>query len=267
MQKRHQDRIAYFHELAHSSREFFLPYIQSFIHLSNKEVLEIGCGEGGNLLPFYENGCNVTGIDLSEVKIDTAKTMFQKSLKDHVQFEFRVEDFFQTKTVKKYDLIFVHDVIEHILDKDRFMMKVEKMLADNGLVFFGFPAWQMPFGGHQQICKSKILSVLPFIHLLPKLCYKGLLNSFGESKSTIAGLLEIRDCKMTVESFEKLIKSNGFDRIDRTLWFINPHYKTKFGIPPVKVTKIFSKISFLRNYYTTSCFFIIRKKHPIKIRT
>ena len=32
-------------------------------------ILEIGCGDGGNLLPFTELGCNTTGVDLSAGRI------------------------------------------------------------------------------------------------------------------------------------------------------------------------------------------------------
>lgn len=39
--------------------------------------MEVGCGDGGNLLPFAEIGCEVTGIDSSEVKILQAKSTFQ----------------------------------------------------------------------------------------------------------------------------------------------------------------------------------------------
>ena len=40
-------------------------------------MLEIGCGEGGNLLPFAEKECNVTGIDRSEERISQAISYFK----------------------------------------------------------------------------------------------------------------------------------------------------------------------------------------------
>ena len=65
MQKRHQDRQCYFNELANTSRSFYIDYVKQFISLSSStHILEIGCGEGGNLLPFAELDCKVTGIAL-----------------------------------------------------------------------------------------------------------------------------------------------------------------------------------------------------------
>lgn len=41
-------------------------------------VLEIGCGDGGNLLPFAEMGCETLGIDLAECRVEDAKTFFER---------------------------------------------------------------------------------------------------------------------------------------------------------------------------------------------
>lgn len=58
--------------------------------------------------------------------------------------------------MNKYDIILIHDVIEHI-DKCRkveFILHAKEFLSETGIIFWGFPAWQMPFGGHQQICRT-----------------------------------------------------------------------------------------------------------------
>lgn len=57
MQERHTDRERYFRELAQTSREFYIDYLRKFKNIGDgTRVLEIGCGEGGNLLPFAEAG-------------------------------------------------------------------------------------------------------------------------------------------------------------------------------------------------------------------
>ena len=41
-------------------------------------ILEIGCGDGGNLLPFAELGCSTTGVDISTGRIKDAILFFEE---------------------------------------------------------------------------------------------------------------------------------------------------------------------------------------------
>ena len=51
MQQRHENRKAYFQELAATSELHFLPYIHRFTSVTpQSRILEISCGEGGNLI-------------------------------------------------------------------------------------------------------------------------------------------------------------------------------------------------------------------------
>ena len=77
MQERHKNRKLYFHELAQTSQKFFIPYIKQFKRLEQDcRILEIGCGDGGNLLPFAQMGCYTLGVDISEGRIADARKFF-----------------------------------------------------------------------------------------------------------------------------------------------------------------------------------------------
>ena len=257
MQERHVDRLSYFNELANTSREFYIDYVHKYYPLKEGcRILEIGCGEGGNLLPFVEIGCNVTGIDRSEQRISQAKS-FYESL--NYAAKFVSIDFFDmgcSDEDEKYEVVLVHDVIEHISRKDEFFKHLKQFVANNGIIFWRFPAWQMPFGGHQQICHNRFCSKLPFIHLLPESIYRRLLYSFGESQSCIDELIDIKRCRVSIEKFERLLKTHNYIQVDRCLWLINPHYKQKFNLKPRKLPASISSIRYLRNFFTTSCFYI-----------
>ena len=119
-------------------------------------VLEIGCGDGGNLLPFAEKGCQVVGVDISKNRISQAKEFFKMR---NLSATLIASDIFELHTLeKKFDLIIIHDVIEHIGDKEGFMDNIKRYLSPGGVIFTAFPAWEMPFGGHQQICRGKVCS-------------------------------------------------------------------------------------------------------------
>lgn len=262
MQKRHTDRRTYFLELSHTSEKYYIPYLKRFVEVSPScRVLEFGCGEGGNLLPFVDLGCEVHGVDQSEVQIERAKIYFEDR-----SVHLLAADFLQLTTPKdekeRFDIILLHDVIEHIERpfKADFVQKLLLWLKESGVLFVGFPAWQMPFGGHQQICKSKMASALPFVHLLPTPIYKSYLRICGESDECIHELLSIKRSKISIEHFEKLVKENGYTTLDRIFWFINPHYEVKFGLTPRKLFPVLGKTPIVRNYFTTSSFYLLKKR-------
>lgn len=258
MQERHTNRERYFKELAETSREFYIDYLRRFKRIgAGTRILEIGCGEGGNLLPFAEIGCSVTGIDLAANKIENAKEYFEKR---NMQGKFISGNFLSMQaTSERFDIVLIHDVIEHIEpeDKPAFFTGIKKFLKPDGIVFFGFPAWQMPFGGHQQICRSGVCSNVPFAHLLPTGLYRSYLRIFKEDPVKIDELLSIKRSKMTPEKFESLCQKTGFRIVERQLWLISPHYKAKFHLRPTHLRLGLDHIPFLRNFLSTSCFYIV----------
>lgn len=258
MQDRHTNRKQYFDELAISSRKYFLPYLEEFLPIdASTRILEIGCGDGGNLLPFAERRCSVTGIDLSEMRVLQARDFFAESGYPG-QFN-SVNVFDMADDGEKYHVILIHDVIEHIGDKARMLQHIRKFLAPGGMVFVGFPAWQMPFGGHQQICHSKMASHWPFLHLLPRTLYRSVLKMCGESDSRVDELLDIKSCATTIEMFERLARQNGYSIRHRKFWFINPHYEVKFHLRPRVLSSVVAGIPYIRNFFTTSCFYMLEE--------
>ncbi len=263
MQKRHYDRLSYFEDSACTAREFYLPYMEKFHHIGNGvKVLEVGCGEGGNLLPFAERGCEVTGLDLSATRIAQAKDFFEQR---GYNARFVHADFLALEVAsaeERYDLLVIHDVIEHIhpYRKSDFIRHAHDFLAPGGIIFWGFPAWQMPFGGHQQICKSRLCSHLPFIHLFPNRLYDSILHLCGENVERRKELLDIKCTRMTIERFEQLLAMNGCAIIHRCLWLINPHYKKKFSLKPRQLAPAIARLTYVRNFVSTACFYITHKK-------
>ena len=78
MQNRHIDRQKYFDEQSYTTQKYVIPFIDQFKPISSEiRVLEIGCGEGGNLKPFLDLGCLCVGIDLSEQQIENAGKFYK----------------------------------------------------------------------------------------------------------------------------------------------------------------------------------------------
>lgn len=260
MQERHSDGKRYFRELAYTSEKYLLPFIEGVCPIvPGMRVLEIGCGMGGNLAPFVQRGCRVTGVDLGKDRIENAALMLQAE--GNPDIELIAADIFTVNHLQHcFDLVIVHDVIEHIPDKDRFFKSVRDFLKPGGVLFMAFPAWQMPFGGHQQICRSRLLSHLPFFHLLPRFMYKGILTLFHESESTVNELLSIKECGISVGQFRHYLEKYNYEVCKERLYFINPHYEIKFHLRPRVLSPFIAGLPYIRNFFCTSAFFLIRNK-------
>jgi SAM-dependent methyltransferase len=257
MQERHSNPQQYFEEQILTTRKYVLPYIQQFLPLkAGMKVLEIGCGQGGSFIPFLELGCTVTGIDMSTSSIEFAQNQYNNSEWNENVTLILDNIYNLADSLGEYDLILMRDVIEHIHDQDRFLAYVRRFLKKEGIFVLVFPPWYSPFGGHQQICRSKILSKLPYFHILPRGIYEFILKSFGENPE---GLTEIHDTGISIERFERIIKKYDYKIINRIIWFINPHYETKFGLRPRKQFALVAALPFIRNFISTSSYYAIRR--------
>ena len=261
MQERHSNKKKYFSEQEVTSKKYVIPFLNEILPINeNTSVLEIGCGEGGNLKPFLDIGCSrIVGVDLSEGKIEKANEFFA----DHPNksmIEFICDDIYNIEDLGTFDLILTRDVLEHIHGQEKFMGFVKKFLKPKGKFFLGFPPWYNPFGGHQQICESKVLSKLPYFHILPAPIYGLILKAFGESEEKITALLEIKETGISIERFERILNKTNYQKDKRYFYLINPNYEIKFGLKPKEQIGLISSIPYLRNFLTTASYYIVSER-------
>ena len=254
----HADRKRYFDIQVLNAEKYVIPFIEEkFPITAGMRVLEIGCGEGGVLKAFINKGCEGVGVELDAPRIVDA----QKFLPEDIaagRLRFVVKDIYLVDVEKDFnglfDIVILKDVIEHIHDQAKLIGWMKNFLKPNGIVFFGFPPWYMPFGGHQQICKSKI-SRLPYIHLLPRFIYKAILKN---RKENVEEMMEIRDTRISIERFEKICKKEGYKFFNVRHYLLNPIYEWKFGWKPKRQSIIIKAIPFVRNFFTTCVYYIIQ---------
>lgn len=260
MQDRHKNKHQYFNEQSRTSQTFVLPFLTDLVNFNTETtVLEIGCGEAGNLKPFVDIGCKATGIDISCSRIELAKTFYA----DHPNrgnLTLICADIYDVTPDEKFDVIVMRDVIEHIPNQEKFMAFAKNFLKSDGQFFLAFPPWQNPFGGHQQICSNRLLSKLPWFHLFPRGFYRLFLKWMGESEGTITALLEIKDTGISIERFERILRRENYKTNKRVFWFVNPNYQTKFGLNPRKQAKIIASFPWVKNLFTTAMYYVVSKQ-------
>ncbi len=102
-------------------------------------ILEIGPGKGNNLETLSKFGT----IDILETEVD-----FINYLKN--EKSIHINNYFQKfeQIQKKYELIVLLDVLEHIENPIKFLNNIYSILSDDGIVVIGVPAFQSLWSDH-----------------------------------------------------------------------------------------------------------------------
>lgn len=253
----------YFKQQYDTTSEFIIPFIEEVKTLkSGMRFLEVGSGYGGICKAFCEKGLKVTGIELLEFASNIAKEKLKGEINSGQAaiINQNVYDIDPNKDLdEKFDVILLKDTIEHIHNQEKFVAHIIHFLKPDGVIFFAFPPWFMPYGGHQQSLESKFLEKLPYYHILPTPIYRGMMKLFGESEGRIADVLEVKETQISINRFERITRKAGFAIAKREFYLINPSYKYKFGANPRKQFALIAAIPWFRDFLTTTCYYVLKK--------
>jgi len=260
----HTDYKKYFEIQLANARQWVLPFVeQSKKIVPGMQLLGIGCGQGCLLRAFSEAGCICTGVEMYPLWLEKANEWLQPELQagkvkliDSNIYDVDAEKDLGTK----FDIIVLKDVIEHIHDQEKLIGWMKNFLKPDGVIFFGFPPWQMPYGGHQQMMQGW-LGKTPYWHLLPMPLFKSLMRA---NKQYSEDLVEIKETGITIERFETILKKTGYKILQQKHWLINPVYEYKFGWRPRVQFQLIKAIPYIRNFFTTAVYYIIGENTKTK---
>ena len=100
---------------------------------NNLNILDVGCGGGLLCEPLSRLGGDVTGIDVSENAIITAK---QHASKMGLKINYICTSLEELNMKKDFDLIIASEVIEHVLDRKYFLKMIRKISSNKTSFIF-----------------------------------------------------------------------------------------------------------------------------------
>ena len=259
----HRDKARYFEMQRRTAAEYIVPRVLGQLARPRPwRVLEVGCAEAGVLKAFADLGHEVVGVELETHRAALAREFLAGEIAAG-RASIRTDDVYDVTAEDlggAFDVVVLKDVIEHLPDQARMVPRLRGFLRAGGVLFFGFPPWHMPFGGHQQIAASKRVTRAPWLHLLPAGAYGRYLRAAGESDHIVAELEGIRATGISVERFEQIVRDSGLVVLDRELWFFNPIYAYKFGLRALALPSALAAIPGARNLYTTAAYYVVGRR-------
>ena len=106
--------------------------LNSLAGFAGKRALDIGFGMGQNLLHMKRLGAEVEGVDLDSDAVAFVRTTLGISNVRHCSVEGLPE-------TPRYDLITMHDIVEHPLDPIRLLRKAHALLVPQGFLSIWTP--------------------------------------------------------------------------------------------------------------------------------
>ena len=101
-------------------------------NLDKKNLLDLGAGQGTFLKNINNYFKNCLGVDFSE------KNLIKKN-KSNFKFASMNPENFIKKNLKKYDVITLNNILEHVIDPVIFMKKLKKNISKNTLIILTIP--------------------------------------------------------------------------------------------------------------------------------
>ncbi len=100
-------------------------------NIENFEILDLGCGGGLVSESLSRLGANVTGIDFVKNNIEVAKL---HSIKKKLKINYKNANIEKLNFKKKYDIIIMYEILEHLDDWQSLLKKITKNLKNNGVI-------------------------------------------------------------------------------------------------------------------------------------
>lgn len=260
------DRKAYQEWRASELRAQFLAHFDP-ADLAGRDVLDFGCGGGD--LSFLVSGFGVksiTGVDVDEPSIRLAQSRIGERASGVTP---RFLHSSNTRTIglpdASLDIVLCFDVLEHVMDYEAIIPEWKRVLRKGGRVWIWWVPWYHPYGPHIEslipvpwahafFSDKTLIETCARIYDLPE--FKPRLWDLDEKGRKKPNKWLKMDRlpgvnKLTMARFEKIYRRVGFQLDEYTI--------VGFGGPAARLTKIFTRLPGLREFFCSRVIYKLRK--------
>ena len=253
--------LTYFEYQRIVARDIVIPWLARRVDLSGFVVGDFGAHHGGMVDAFRDSSLvhAAVGLELS------AEAVASSPFAPDDRFRLEVADVMALPHGRyEFDLVVLHDVLEHIPDYETALRAVAGSLRRGGKVFISFPPYYSAFGGHQQLARGRA-RLVPFVHLLPSKVFLGLAepgeNEYMSTEGSLEDLLSVRRTKLTLGRAEDAFRQVSFQMLDRELFLVRPEYRVRYGLRERRAG-LLGAIPGVREVAVNGAFYLLGLKPP-----
>jgi SAM-dependent methyltransferase len=246
--------LDYFEYQTRVAREVVLPWLRSRLNLAGLSVGDFGCHEGGMLeaMRGTEVGSAV-GFELNE------SVVLRSRFRGDSRFRIEVADLTEMADPPTFDLVLLHDVLEHVHDPGAVLGGVRRALAPNGHVFVSFPPYWSAFGGHQHLAAGWA-RLAPYVHYLPARAFFSLAaakdNEYMSQRDSMDDLVSVRRTRLSLRRAEAAFRDAGLTTVGSETFLLRPEYTVRYGLPTVPAGVI-GRAPGVRELAVTGAFYLL----------
>jgi len=250
--------LSYFEYQRLVCSEVLIPWLAARLDLAGLQVGDFGAHHGGMLDALRDSGlvAGATGLELS------ADVVASSPFVGDERFRLEVADVMARDAGSpEFDLVLMHDVLEHIPERERALGAVHRALAPGGHVFVSFPPYYSAFGGHHQLAAGRI-RLVPFAHLLPAGVFFGLArpsaNEYLNADDARRDMLSVRRARLTLRAVECGLRAAGLEIVDRELYVVRPEYTVRYGMK-TRRARVLGAMPLVRELAVNGAFYLARR--------
>jgi SAM-dependent methyltransferase len=246
--------LDYFEYQFRVAREVVLPWLERRIDLTGRRVGDFGCHEGGMLEALRTSTvASATGFELNEAVV--AASPFEPD----ERFRIEIADLTVMQDPPRFDLVLLHDVLEHVHEPVRVLEAVRAALAPGGRAYVSFPPYWSAFGGHQHLAAGFARAV-PYVHYLPARLFFRMAapgdNEYMAHDDSMDDLVSVRRTRLSIAKAERAVAHAGLAVVSREFFLLRPEYTVRYGFPTVAAGALGS-IPLVREVAVNGAFYLL----------
>jgi SAM-dependent methyltransferase len=170
---------------------------------------------------------SATGFEVSEQVVLASRFVPDE------RFRIQIADLTEFTHTETFDIVLLHDVLEHVEHCAPVLLAARRSLAPGGRVFVSFPPYWSPFGGHQHLAAGWA-RIVPYVHYLPARFFFRLAapvdNEYMSREGSLGDLISVRRTRLSLAKAEREFAAAGLRPVASEFFLLRPEYTVRYGI-------------------------------------